>query len=89
VRQLLGLVSTALVVYSWAIIVRALLTWLPLRPGTASYRVYSILYDVTEPYLRLFRRLLPPLRVSGAAVDMSALVGLVVIYVALGVLARL
>ena len=39
-----------------AIFARILLSWVPLRSGTLAYRLYSILYDATEPYLRFFRR---------------------------------
>jgi YggT family protein len=76
-------------VYSVAIIVRSLMTWLPLKTGSASYRVYSFLYDVTEPYLGLFRRLLPPARGGRVAVDFSPMVGLVVLYVVYRVIAAL
>jgi hypothetical protein len=44
---------------------------------------------VTEPYLRLFRRLLPTARIGSVGLDLSALVGLVVLFVAMQVLARI
>ena len=83
----ISLLSLALWAYSWLIIARALLSWFPLRLGTLSYKAYGFLYDVTEPYLQLFRRVLKPLRLSGAAVDLSPLIGLVVLYIALRLLA--
>jgi YggT family protein len=83
----ISLLSWALWAYTWVIVARALLSWLPLRQGTASYKVYGFLYDVTEPYLQIFRRVLKPLRLSGAAVDLSPLIGLVVLYIALRLLA--
>ena len=54
---------------------------MPLRSGTFVYRLYSVLYDATEPYLRLFRRYLPPVRLGNAALDLSPMVGLVVLIV--------
>ena len=42
--------------------------------GTVMVRVYGILYDLTEPVLRPFRRLIPPLRVGVAALDLSPII---------------
>ncbi len=74
-------VSLAFELYWLAIFGRILLSWVPLRSGTFAYRVYSILYDATEPYLRLFRRYLPLVRLGNAALDLSPLVGLVVLVI--------
>jgi YggT family protein len=78
---LASVVGLALWLYSLAIFARILLSWLPLRSGTFSYRLYSVLYDATEPYLRFFRRYLPAVRLGNAALDLSPLVGLVVLVV--------
>ena len=86
---ILAVVSTALTIYSFAILVRIILSWVPLHSGTASYRLYSILYDVTEPYLRLFRRFLPLVRFGNAALDLSPIVGLVVLFIVQQIISRL
>jgi uncharacterized protein YggT (Ycf19 family) len=86
---LIGIVETALTVYSLAILARILLSWVPLRSGTFSYRLYSILYDVTEPYLRVFRRFLPLVRLGNAALDLSPVVGLAVLFIVQRVVALL
>lgn len=74
-------VGLAFWLYWLAIFGRILLSWVPLRSGTFAYRLYSILYDATEPYLRLFRRYLPTVRFGNAALDLSPLVGLVVLLI--------
>lgn len=84
---LVSILSLAIWAFSWLIVARALLSWLPLRSGTVSYRAYSFLYDVTEPYLQLFRRLLKPLRAGATAIDLSPFIGLAVLYFALRLLA--
>jgi len=86
---LLSIVSTAVAIYSFLIFARIILSWVPLRSGTASYRVYSILYDVTEPYLRVFRRYLPLVRFGNAALDLSPVVGLAVLFIVQALLSRL
>jgi YggT family protein len=47
--------------------------------GTAMVRTYGILYDLTEPVLRPIRRLIPPLRVGVAAIDLSPIIVFVLI----------
>ncbi|HMK92816.1 MAG TPA: YggT family protein [Thermoleophilia bacterium] len=79
--SLVGVIETALSIYSFAILLRIILSWVPLRSGTLSYRLFSILYDVTEPYLRLFRRYLPLIRFGNAALDLSPIVGLAVLFI--------
>jgi len=81
VGLILSLTQIALTVYTFIILARFVLSWVPLRSGTPAYRLYSLLYDATEPYLRLFRPFVPPLRVGNAALDLSAAVGLAVLIV--------
>lgn len=75
---LIRLVNTAFDVYSWLLIARILLTWLPVDPYNPAVRFIA---RVTEPYLRLFRGLLPPL----GALDLSPIVAFIV----LGLIRRL
>ena len=76
-----GVLETALSIYSFAILARLVLSWVPLRSGTFAYRLYRILYDVTEPYLRIFRRYIPFVRFGNAALDLSPVVGLIVLLI--------
>ena len=83
------LIYLAVMVYAWLIVGRALLSWLRLRPGSALYRIQGVLYDVTEPYLSLFRRVIPVARGGGLGIDLSSLAALLVLFIVLQVLARL
>ncbi len=78
-----------LTIYAWLIVARALLSWFPLRSGTALYRIYGAIYDVTEPYLSHFRRFLPMPRAGNVGIDLSAVIALVVLFVAIRLLARI
>jgi YggT family protein len=78
---LLGLIQTAITVYMFIIFGRFLMSWIPLRSGTLLHRLYSLLYAATEPYLRLFRPLLPPVRLGDVALDLSGIAGLAVLIV--------
>ena len=44
-------------------------------------RTYGILYDLTEPVLRPVRRLIPPLKVGVAALDLSPIIVFALIFV--------
>ena len=79
----------AITIYAWLIVARALLSWLHPRPGAALYRVNAVLVEVTEPYLGLFRRVIPVVRIGGTGVDFSAAVALLVLFIVLQVLVRL
>lgn len=56
---------------------------LPYRPWLS--RVQRFLYDVCDPYLRLFRKVLPPL----GPLDLSPMVALIVLFVVQNVLVSL
>lgn len=83
------LIYLALAVYAWLIVGRALLSWLRPRPGSALSRIDRLLYRVTEPYVSLFRRLLPLARIGGLGIDLSPLVALLVLFVAMQIVVRL
>ena len=76
-------------IYIWLIVARAILSWFPARSGTPVFSIKRALDVVTEPYLRLFRRLLPTARIGSVALDPSSLVGLIVQVVLMQVLVRL
>ena len=41
----------------------------------------ELLYSVTDPPIKLFRRLIPPIRIGGMALDLSLLIVLLLCYV--------
>ena len=83
------LVYFVLTVYGWMIVARALLSWIAVRPGTQMDRVSGVLYQLTEPYLAIFRRFVPMARIGGMGIDLSMLVGLVVLGIVSGLVGRL
>ena len=81
------LLLLAATVYAWLIVARALLSWMRFAPGTVLFRLNQTLFSVTEPYLGVFRRMMPAARVGGF--DWSQVVALLVLFGAIQVLARL
>lgn len=84
VRILIDLLQAYLVV----IFLRIILTWFPINPWSRAARAVRVLSRVTDPVLVPVRRVLPPLRFgsSGAALDLSPLVVIIVLQVVISVL---
>lgn len=72
--------------YIFVLFVRILLTWFPKDPWSSLGRFERALGRITDPILVPFRRLLPPLRLGGGAIDVSPIVVLVVLEVLLSIL---
>src|ERR1700758_5551630 len=64
-------------VYSLLILLYIISSWLRLPYSPWLNRIQRFLYDVSEPYLRLFRRLLP----SFGAPHLSPMIGIIVLIV--------
>jgi YggT family protein len=60
----------------WIILfARIILSWVP-APAYSGWfsRVYSLIYNLTEPVMRPFRNILPPVRFGGMALDLSPII---------------
>lgn len=64
-----------LTVYIWAIILRAVFSWVYVP---SMYQVARFLYRLTEPVLRPVRRLVPPARLGGLDISPIIVVLLIV-----------
>ena len=69
-------------VYLICIIAYIIASWLPLPYNTALNRVQRFLYDVVDPYLRLFRRFVPQLRLGGLGLDLSPILAIITLTIA-------
>ena len=64
--------------YWLVIIVYILTSWLRLPYSVTLNRIQRFLYDVCEPYLRIWRRILPMF----GPIDLSPMVGIIVVEIA-------
>ena len=79
--------NTLLVVYLVLIFIRVLMSWIPRMPyNRALNAVLEFVKDVTDPYLNLFRRILPPVRLGPGALDLSPIVATIVLLVVGGLI---
>ena len=67
--SLLGLLLSLLDIYSWVVIIRALISWVGPDPYNP---IVQILSRLTEPVLRPLRKLVPPERMGG--LDLTPLI---------------
>jgi YggT family protein len=76
-------VDALFVVYFILILVSIVLSWIPRLPyNRALHAVVSFVHDVTQRYLRIFRRFLPPIGGGGFALDLSPIIGIIVLLIA-------
>jgi len=55
-----GILCAILTVFIVVLVVRAVLSWFPIRPGTGLAQLNGILFDLTEWALRPMRQIIPP-----------------------------
>jgi YggT family protein len=72
-------------VYTLVIFAYILTSWLRLPYSPTLNRIQRFLYDVCEPYLRLFRRVLP----SMGALDLSPMIAVFVLWIVEQLVVRL
>jgi YggT family protein len=72
-------------VYILLIFAYVLMSWVRLPYSLWLNRIQRFLYDVVEPYLRIFRRILPPL----GPLDLSPMIAVIVLIVAGQIVIRL
>ncbi len=68
-------------IYTYVIFARVLISWFPTPSNDMLRSVWTAIYAVTEPYLGIFRRIIPTVRGGGMGFDLSPLIGLIVLFV--------
>jgi YggT family protein len=76
-------------VYLLCVFAYTLTSWIPLPYNVWLNRIQRFLYDVVDPYLRLFRRFIPQVSLGGLGLDLSPIVAIIVLYAVLRVVLRL
>ncbi len=68
-------IHVAFRIYYFMLMANIILSWFPLSRGNA---ITTFIYEMTEPYLRIFRRILPPS--PRFPVDFSPILAFFVLY---------
>ena len=68
-------VSTLITVYIVLIFIRILMSYFRSIPYYRALDIFlRFVTEVTDPWLNLFRRLIPPMRVGGGALDLTPMI---------------
>ncbi len=73
-------------VYSLIIVAYCILSWIPEPRNAVFGDIKRFVAMVTEPYLGLFRKLIPPI---GGAIDITPIIALFVLQLVVSLVARL
>ncbi|MGN6256033.1 MAG: YggT family protein [Solirubrobacterales bacterium] len=75
-------VSALFIVYVILIFARIVISFVPRMPYRPWLRsVLDFVTETTDPYLNFFRRFLPPIGGGGFALDLSPMIGIIVLFV--------
>ena len=75
-------VDALFLVYLILIFARILLSWIPRIPYNPILSgIVNFIHEVTDPYLNLFRRILPPVGGGGFALDLSPIIAVFVLII--------
>ena len=73
-------VNAVFLVYFILIFIRILLSWIPRLPYYPWLRAtVDFIHQVVDPYLNIFRRVIPPLGGGGMAIDISPILAIIVL----------
>jgi YggT family protein len=73
-------------VYVWILFARVILSWFRVNPYGVWGKLYVFLFRVTEPFLRLIRRIIPSLKTGRGYIDFSPIVAFLIVQVVLWIL---
>src|SRR2546428_4216563 len=85
VDNVAGFVRVFVYIYSLLILAYVITSWVRLPYSPWLNRIQRFLYDVCDPYLRLWRRILP----AFGPLDLSPVIGVVFLYIFLAVVTNI
>lgn len=90
IRVIAAVLNALLLIYILFLLIRLVLDWIPFfnrewRPKGAGLVAAEVVYTVTDPPLKLFRRFIPPLRVGQIAIDFGFALTMLLCFVLLSV----
>jgi YggT family protein len=83
-------VNTLAIIYLILIFIRILTSWIPRMPYNRYLAAFlQFISDVTDPYLNLFRRFIPMVRLGQGGLDLSPIVATIVLILVSSIVAGL
>ena len=90
VSLIASILNLALLLYVFVLLARLILDWIPFfnrewRPRGAGLVIAELIYTVTDPPIKLFRRFIPPLRIGAIAIDFGFALTMLLCFILLSV----
>lgn len=77
-----GLIAALLRLYGYLIIAYIVMSWVAVSSKSGLVAdIYRVLASLCEPYIGIFRRLIPPVSMGSAGLDLSPVVALIVLQI--------
>lgn len=94
VRLIAAVLNALLFLYVMVLLARLVLEYIPMfnrgwRPKGAGLIAAEVVFTVTDPPIKLFRRFIPPLRIGGIAIDFGFSLTMLLVFVLMGVTSAL
>jgi YggT family protein len=67
-------------IYALIVLARLVLSWIPVRADNPAMPVIRLIYTVTEPPLSVLRSVVPVVRIGSGALDLSATILLLLLF---------
>ena len=81
-----GLLQTALQIYSFAVLAWIIMSWIAVSSSHPLGGLQAFLDRIIYPVILPIRRVIPPIRIGGGALDLSPIVLLIGIRILIGLL---
>ena len=78
IHTVVAFVSWCFYIYTLFLLLHILLSWIQLPYNPLLNKIRGVLYDACQPYLNLFRGLLPPM----GGLDLTPIIAFIVLYAA-------
>jgi YggT family protein len=90
VQFIASILNVALLLFVFTLFARLILDWIPFfnrewRPKGAGLVAAEVIYTVTDPPIKVFRRLIPPLRIGAIAIDFGFALTMLLCFILLAV----
>lgn len=75
---LIRVINALITIYYWLIIARIIVSWIPQLRNIGFLRpILDFVFDITEPFLALFRRIIPVASFGGVGIDFSPFIAII------------
>lgn len=90
ISAIAAILNILLLLYLLTLFARVILDWIPMfnrswRPHGAGLIAAEIVYTITDPPIRLFRRLIPPLRIGPVALDLGFTLTMIIVLILMSI----